>query len=168
MTMKRSSKGFTLIEVLIAVLILSVGLLGVAGTLVTAAHSASSNYLKQQGVQYAYGIVDRMHSNPHAADNPTSSNNPYVVSLTAPAATIANDCTSASCTQAQMAAYDVWQWQTELKNNLPNGLGSVAVTGGGSDGKTAIVTVTVQWSDQPASSATAATTNSHYTVVTGL
>jgi type IV pilus assembly protein PilV len=168
MTMKRTSKGFTLIEVLIAVLVLSIGLLGVAGTLVTASHSAGSNYLKQQGVQYAYGIVDRMHANPSAADNPSSTTNPYVVSLAAPAATIANDCTTASCTPAQLAAYDVWQWQTDLKNNLPNGLGSVGVAAGGSDGQTTIVTVTVQWGDQPAPSSTAATTNSHYTVVTGL
>jgi len=163
--MKRT-KGFTLIEVLIAVLILSIGLLGVAGTLVTASHSASSNYLRQQGVQYAYGIVDRMHSNPHVSNNPTSSANPYIVSLTAPAATIANDCTTTSCTDTQMAAYDAWQWQTALKNNLPNGLGSVAVAA--STGNTAVVTVTVQWSDQPASSGTAATTSSHYTVVTAL
>lgn len=164
--MKRTSKGFTLIEVLIAVLILSIGLLGVAGTLVVASHSASSNYLRQQGVQYAYGIVDRMHANPHVAINPTSSANPYIVSLAAPAATIAHDCTTASCTNTQMAAYDAWQWQTALKNNLPNGLGSVAVAA--STGNTAVVTVTVQWSDQPASSGTAATTSSHYTVVTAL
>lgn len=164
--MKQTSKGFTLIEVLIAVLILSIGLLGVAGTLVTASHSANSNYLRQQGVQYAYGIVDRMHANPHISNNPTSSANPYIVSATAPAATITNDCTTASCTDTQMAAYDVWQWQTALKNNLPNGLGSVAVAA--STGNTAVVTVNVQWSEQPASSSTAAATNSHYTVVTAL
>ncbi|MHB1273186.1 MAG: type IV pilus modification protein PilV [Rhodanobacter sp.] len=166
--MKRTSDGFTLIEVLIAVLILSVGLLGIAGTLLSAMRSSTSNYLKQQAVQHAYDIVDRMHSNLKVAEDP-SSGNPYIAALTAPAATIATDCTATSCTAAQMAAYDVWQWQTALKNNLPGGLGSIAVAAIGPLNNTAQITVTVQWSDEPAQATfneTAAPNT--YTVVTAL
>ncbi len=165
--MKRTTSGFTLIEVLIAMLILSLGLLGIAGTLLTATRSSTSNYLRQQGVQYAYDIVDRMHANSTIA-NSASSGNPYVVALAAPAATIGKDCTATSCNTAQMAAYDVWQWQTTLKNNLPGGLGRVSVTPVGTPATTAQITVTVTWSDQPAQAKFGDTASSKYTVVTAL
>ena len=173
--MKRQTGGFTLIEVLVAVLVLSAGLLGVAGTMLTATRSSTSNYLKQQGVQYAYDIVDRMRANLLVA-SATSSSNPYVVDFGTPAATPAKECTSsggsvADCNPAQMAAYDVWQWQNSMKSALPGGSGAIVVEAGGPQNSTAIVTVTVQWSDQPAQALfnkSSAATDHTYTVVTAL
>jgi len=69
-----------------------------------------------------------------------------------------------------MAAYDVWQWQTTIKNSLPNGLGSVVVTPIGPTPQTAQVTIMIQWSDQPAQATfnpTGLATRT-YTVVTEL
>lgn len=159
--MKRITRGFTLIEVMIAMLVMSLGLLGIAGTLITAVRSSSSNYLKQQAVQYSYDIADRMRSNFLLAQDYTSGN-PYITALTAPAAAPAKDCTAPGCSTADMAAYDVWQWKTTLKNNLPGGLGSISVAATGASSTTAQVTVVVQWSDQQT-----ATPNT-YTVVTAL
>ncbi len=149
MTMKQTMRGFTLIEVLIAMLVMSLGLLGIAATIVTAMHSATSNYLKQQAVQTTYDMADRMRSNFKEASTPNSSNS-YIVALTAPAASVPSpDCTATACSAANMAAYDVWQWQTALKNDLPGGLGSISVVPDPTSGM-AQVTITVQWSDQPA------------------
>lgn len=160
--MKRITHGFTLIEVMIAMLVMSLGLLGIAGTLLTAVRSSSSNYLKQQAVQYTYDIADRMRSNFVAAKDPTTGN-PYIAALTAPAAAPAKDCTATVCSSAaDLAAYDVWQWKSTLKNNLPGGLGSITVAGTGPQSQTALVTVVVQWNDQQT-----ATPNT-YTVVTEL
>ena len=148
--MKQTIRGFTLIEVMIAMLVMSLGLLGIAATLVTAMHSATSNYLKQQAVQTTYDMADRMRSNFKAASTPNSSN-PYIVALTPPAAgTPSPDCSATTCTPANMAAYDVWQWQTALKNDLPGGLGSISVVPDPATNTRAQVTITVQWSDQPA------------------
>jgi len=147
--MKRMTRGFSLIEVMVAVLVMSLGLLGVASTLIVAMHSAGSNYLRQQAVQYSYDIADRMRSNFNTANDPSAAN-PYITALTAPAASAPNpDCTATTCNPTQMAAYDVWQWKTLLKNNLPGGLGAVAVTAGPLANVNQ-VTVTVKWSDQPA------------------
>lgn len=173
--MKRQTAGFTLIEVLVAVLVLSAGLLGVAGTMLTATRSSTSNYLKQQGVQYAYDIVDRMRANLLVAAA-ASSSNPYIVGFDTPAATPAKECTSSAgsavdCNPVQMAAYDVWQWRSSMKTALPGGSGAIVVDAGGPQNNTAIVTVTVQWSDQPAQelfNKSSATTNHTYTVVTAL
>ena len=169
MTMKKTSGGFTLIEVMIAMLVLSVGLLGIAATLVTAMHSATSNYLKQQAVQTTYDMADRMRSNLQVASTPNASN-PYIVALSAPATSAPSpDCTATVCTAANMAAYDVWQWQTSLKNNLPGGLGSIAVVPDPITGNMAQVTITVQWSDQPAqASFNVATTPAKFSVITQL
>ncbi len=169
--MKRTNRGFTLIEVMIAMLVMSLGLLGIAATLVTAMHSATSNYLKQQAVQTAYDMADRMRSNFKAASTPNSSN-PYIVAMTPPAAgTPSPDCSAAVCTATNMAAYDVWQWKTSLKNNLPGGLGSISVIPDPATSTMAQVTITVQWSDQPAQatfSAASPATPATFSVVTQL
>lgn len=149
--MKQTSRGFTLIEVMIAMLVLSLGLLGIAATLVTSLHSATSNLLMQQAVQTTYDMADRMRSNFQAAKTPNGTN-PYIVALSAPASSAPSpDCTSTTCTPANMAAYDVWQWQTSLRNSLPDGLGSITVAPDAT-GTMAVVTINVQWSDQPARS----------------
>ncbi|HEV7123778.1 MAG TPA: type IV pilus modification protein PilV [Rhodanobacter sp.] len=168
--MNRMHRGFTLIEVMIAMLVLSLGLLGIAGTMVASLHSASSNYLKQQAVQTSYDIADRMRSNALVASTPNSTN-PYIVSLSAPSATApASDCASTTCNAMKMAAYDVWQWQTTVKNSLPGGLGSISVAPD-LTGNKAVVTITVQWSDQPAQAtfnAASTVTNNTLSVITTL
>lgn len=169
MKMIKSSRGFTLIEVMIAMLVLSLGLLGVAATLVMAMHSATSSYLRQQAVQATYDMADRMRSNFDVASTPGNTN-PYIAALAAPAASAPSpDCTSTSCSAANMAAYDVWQWQTSLKNNLPGGLGSIAVIADPITNTKAQVTITVQWSDQPAqASFNVATAPATFSVITQL
>jgi type IV pilus assembly protein PilV len=167
--MMKRTHGFTLIEVLVAVVVVSLGMLGVAGTLLTATRSSTSNYLKQQAVQYAYDIVDRMRANDAAAVLTGAGTNPYVVALGPPTTAPAPNCEATLCNAAQMGAFDVWQWQTLLKQNLPSGQGSVAVASGTGGLATTTVTVTVQWSDQPAQSTFNATVSPvQYTVVTAL
>jgi type IV pilus assembly protein PilV len=165
-----NSRGFSLIEVMVAVLVMSLGLLGVASTLIVALHSSGSNYLKQQAVQDSYDIVDRMRANFSAA-NDSGASNPYITALTAPSAsTPSPDCTASVCTSAQMAAYDVWQWKTLLKSTLPDGLGQIAVTPAGPTGNLPKITVTVKWSDQPAQATfnPAGSSSSSLVVVTAL
>jgi type IV pilus assembly protein PilV len=82
---KHRSRGVGMIEVLVAVVVVSLGLLGVATTLLEVTRSTSSSYLKQQAVQQAYGMLDRMRAN--ALEGRLLSGNPYVVAMhAAPAA----------------------------------------------------------------------------------
>lgn len=146
--MRRALNGFTLIEVLIAVLVLSLGLLGVATTLLVSVRSAGSNYLKQQAVQYTYDITDRMRANFQVANDPTSGN-PYAVALTKPSGDIpGQNCAEAECNATEMAAFDVWQWKNLLKNNLPGGVGGIVVSPTGTAHLTK-VQVTINWTNQP-------------------
>lgn len=56
-------RGATLIEVLVAMLILSVGLLGLAGMQMTALKSNQSAYYRSQATVLAQDIIDRMRAN---------------------------------------------------------------------------------------------------------
>ena len=63
----RREGGFTLIEVLVAVLILSIGLLGLAALQTTSLRSNHSSLLRSQATLLSYEIVDRMRANRNVA-----------------------------------------------------------------------------------------------------
>ena len=132
--------GFTLMEVLVALVILSIGLLGLAGLQAASLRYNHSSYLRSQATLLAYDIVDRMRANRQEALNGT-----YAIGLgTLPAAPTSCTGSVTSCTPAQMAADDLYQWETALKNTLPSGTGSIASV---QIAQNTQFTITVQWTD---------------------
>jgi type IV pilus assembly protein PilV len=129
-------KGFTLLEVLIALLIVSFGMLGVAGLqLVTLKSNASSQY-RSLAVHYAQEIGERMRSNdaalqpgilrtPFTAYNSpaTSKSHPSIMSFTA-------TCKTIGCTPQQQALNDLAEWQQGIVATFPNGIGIVCIDSG--------------------------------------
>lgn len=142
--------GFALIEVLITFLVLAFGMLGIAGMLLTANKANNSSYAKQQAVQSAYDIVDRIRANRLAgiAGSYNVSNLTSGGSATAPAAP-STDCGASTCTAAQLVTYDVWFWLAKDLAQLPNGSGAVVTAPSGTN---TLLTITVQWDDSPAQS----------------
>ena len=63
MNKMKTHSGFTLIEVLISMLILAVGLLGLAGLQATGLRNNLSAYNRSQATQLAYDMADRMRAN---------------------------------------------------------------------------------------------------------
>ncbi len=134
-----NNAGFTLIEVLVTVIILAVGLLGLAGLQTTGLRSNLSAYHRSQATQLAYDIADRMRANKTAANN-------YLTSFMTPAnASIQNDCstTSNTCTAADMAENDLFQWNQFLTSasTLPGGTATITVAG-------RIYTIQITWTDR--------------------
>ena len=111
MPYRPSQQGVTLIEVLVAILIFSVGLIGVAGLLVMSARSTDSAYLRSQVTFLAQGMADRMQANPVGVWS-----GDYNGSF--PTAT-RQDCT-AGCTPRQLAVHDKGVWDSQLKTFLPD------------------------------------------------
>jgi type IV pilus assembly protein PilV len=62
-SMTQTQSGFTLVEVLVAVVVLAVGLLGLAGLQVTSVRFNNSAYLRSQATNLAYDIADRIRAN---------------------------------------------------------------------------------------------------------
>ena len=101
--------GFTLIEVLVAMLVLAVGLLGLAGLQATSLRNNQSAYNRSQATQLAYDIADRMRAN-------ISGKATYTAMLPS-AATAKSTCLSTpGCSIADMATNDLYEWNCALAN----------------------------------------------------
>lgn len=126
------SGGFTLIEVLVALLVLSVGLLGIAGLQLTSLRSNHSAYLRSQATILAYDILERMRANRAQLDD--------YASITIDDA---EDLPAISGTPTQ-AAVDLNRWGTDLLALLPEAKAIVNVD---TDN---IVSVSISWDDSRA------------------
>jgi len=132
--------GFSLLEVLVAIVVLSIGLLGLAGMQATGLKNNNSSYQRSQANILANEILDRMRANQvgvdaGAYDDPYSGGTPALP--TAPA------CVTTSCNSATMATYDVAEWDAKLGSTLPSGQGMITGSGANS-----VFTITVMWDDE--------------------
>jgi type IV pilus assembly protein PilV len=107
-------RGVSLIEVLMAVLIFSVGLIGLAGLLVMASRSNQAAYLRTQVTFLAGNMADRMRANPVGLWNGA-----YDGAVKTGGTAKACDA-GAACTPAEIAARDRAAWATMLATALPD------------------------------------------------
>lgn len=126
-------------------------MLGIAHLLLITHKSNSSNYIRQQAVQSAYNILDRVHANRQAALNGNYAVN-NLVPNGAPSAPDApgTNCVISICTSPQLAAYDTWYWLATDVAQLPKGCGAIDTSVSGIN---TVITVTVQWDDGSAQTA---------------
>lgn len=145
----RRAAGFSLIEVLIALVILSVGLLGIAAMVSVSLKSKDSSYYRTQATGLAYAILDRMRANRSSA---TAQNYDIALSPAAVPSLPSGACygTGAACTPAQIASLDLNEWKNDLANQLPGGDGSITTQ---PNSQMTEVTITVTWNDQRATEA---------------
>lgn len=124
MTMHRSA-GFSLVEVLVSIVILSIALLGTAGLMSSSLRNTNTAYYRSQATVLADDILDRMRANLTAARNDGEYDIDLGPAYSAPA--------------GSMALYDCTEWATTLADTLPGGAGTVAVDANG------VAVITIQW-----------------------
>lgn len=120
--MKKRVKGFTLVEALIALLALSIGLLGVAALQMTGLKANLSAAWRTQATYLAYDILDRMRANRTQIASYATGFGPLP-------------------TPGGVAQSDLVAWRANIAAALPGGTGSVTVNGQN-------VTVQIQWADE--------------------
>lgn len=125
---QRRQRGVTLIEILVAVVVLSLGLLAMAGLQLSSLRASTGSILRGQAAVLATDMAERMRGNAGDARN-------YSLALN-------SNPTGGSTTRER----DYADWVARLRN-LPAGTGSVAVNGND-------VTITVQWDDSRAGGST--------------
>lgn len=144
--------GFSLMEILASLTILAFGLLSLASLQANSLRNNQSAYLRSQATYLAYDILDRMRANSQVVSSGT-----YDTALGSTPTSGVSTCigSSVSCSEAQMAAFDVAEWKCTLGNwtgesvcstlsvtsgVLPSGDGSITRSGD-------VVAVTVRWVD---------------------
>ena len=116
--------GFTLLEVLVTLIVLAIGLLGLAGLQVVSLRNNHGAYLRSQAIIQSYDMVDRMRANSDQVGiYNLSANASYAFSAIGTQTTA---CDSAGgCTAAQMAGHDLFKWNQSNRSVLPQGIGIV-------------------------------------------
>jgi type IV pilus assembly protein PilV len=118
------TKGFTLLEVLVALLVVAIGVLGIAGLQATSLRNKNNAYLRTQANILAYDMVDRLRANRSAALSTS-----YNINL------------GASPSGSSTAITDLTEWKSDLASYLTNGDGAVTCSTAG------LCSVTVQWDE---------------------
>lgn len=134
--------GFSLIEVLVTMVILSFGLLGVAGLLIKGVSNAAASEATSKASQLAADMADRIRANPAVALSATSQ---YITAYT--------DTPPTSPTTIAMK--DKKEWLEALAVQLPQGDGKITNTVSGGARK---LEIEVRWSNCLGTLSSAATT----------
>lgn len=109
-TQVRKLSGFSLMEVLIALVIMSVGMLGIAGLYVEGMNAGRTSIFRHHAVTLASDVADRIRANPTAGafyEGDPGNNNCVLGDV--------------NCDPEQMAANDIDLWKTQADDMLPNG-----------------------------------------------
>ena len=122
-------KGVGLIEVLAALLVTTVGVLGMVGLQSRSLQYNQVAYLRSQAVIIGNDMMDRIRVNRTLA----ASGNGYVTGLQELTSSACDSdhypasCETASCSSAQMAEYDIRQWKFQMGCQLPDADGTIAI-----------------------------------------
>ena len=128
---RNMTNGFTLLEVLIALLIFSFGLLALAALMAKGLQYNTSALHRSYASSQAYDIADRVRANRLGdyTDLSGIGNNQA-----------ASSCLTTGCDATAMRDFDRWQWNTTNAAVLPGGSGTVTFA-------SPIYTVTITWDD---------------------
>lgn len=130
-------RGVTLIEVMVAILIMGISLLGIAAMQATALRNSQSSLEQGQAVTYSYSIIDAMRANRAVALTDGYDTNGMVCDLVAGG--------------ANRAELDVNMWIASLKGSFSADPASDDTTCGQVACEGSLCTITIQWDDQRAS-----------------
>lgn len=143
--------GFSLVEVLVALLVLSIGLLGLAALQTTSLKYNTESYFRTQATYFVYDIVDRMRANSAGV----TSGGAYDVSDSTAVNTLLSDygtcrtsscdCDTNSCSSNNLATYDLGKWYDRMNAILPGAKDSPATIAIDASKK---VRITVTWQER--------------------
>lgn len=130
---KHKQRGSSLLEVLIALLIMAIGLLGLETMQVVSLKNINNSQFRSLATAYASSMAERMRSNRVAVQ---------AGNYDAIAANVSDPSCTAPCTPADIAQQDGYQWNQQIvAGGLPSGQGTVTKSGD-------LFTIRVAWNEQ--------------------
>lgn len=140
MTTQRAQTGFTMVEVLVALVMLAIGLLGIAALYLNSLQSGRTAIYRTQAINLAADLADRIRMNRTAQA--------AYATLFADAEVVVGACdTTGGCSDANLASTDLSRWKGTIAQLLPNGQGQVVVIPPVAAGEPANYVVTVRWGE---------------------
>ncbi|MEW5248928.1 type IV pilus modification protein PilV [Microbulbifer discodermiae] len=133
--MKRQT-GATMIEILITILVLAIGLLGLSATQVMSLKNGNNAHHRYLAALAAQEMAERMRANPDGLELGS-----YDGQTVDGSETGSNCSETLSCSAANLATLDLYDWGQVISDNLPGGQGTIARAG-------RRVTLTVTWNEQ--------------------
>ncbi|WP_158597908.1 type IV pilus modification protein PilV [Noviherbaspirillum saxi] len=121
---KQHTSGFSLVEVLVAVFILAIGVIGAAGMQLTAMRTNHQSGLQTMAVQLAAELADKMRANDGQMKK-SDTDNPFVGlsyqrSIDGMPQSPSKLCYSVSCNSRELADFDVYEWKRRIASTLPD------------------------------------------------
>ena len=116
MKSKHQSAGFSLVENLVALVVLSIGMLGMAALYMEGLKAERTSIFRVAAISLASDMADRIRSNPNAQGD-------YAL----PAVNNVCQNGAADCTRTQMAQDDKFHWEAQIAQRVPGGAGVVEV-----------------------------------------
>lgn len=155
----KSQRGAGLIEALVAILVLSIGLMGMIGMQTASFRYEQTSWVRSALAGNISGLADRIRANPDSVANAYSFGNVSGAATTAYATeraailanpityfTPATDCATTACSPAARAAYDLVIWRQALNQQMPGSAGFVVPAG--IKGRDLRYTITAAWFDK--------------------
>lgn len=157
---RRRARGFTLIEIMVAVLLLSIGLLGIAGLQAATAKYKINTWARSASATLLSEFVEKVRVNPGAAgpgfidkilvdSEGASIVLPSKYRITdnwatqqSAALTVSKNCETSSCTEQERSDYDMVTWRQRVRTLLPQG--AAMVSGDKGNG----IDLTLMWMDK--------------------
>lgn len=137
-TLLQPQRGITLLESLVAIVVMALGILGILGVQMRTLSDTQTGVRRAQAIRLIEDMGERMKANPSALANLSSYESNFAASPTVPS------CAS-GCTAANLATYDVAVWKRTARESLPLGKASIFVAPGEADGNRRQLGVIVAW-----------------------
>ena len=137
-TLLQPQRGITLLESLVAIVVMALGILGILGVQMRTLSDTQTGVRRAQAIRLIEDMGERMKANPSALANLSSYVSNFAASPTVPS------CAS-GCTAANLATYDVAVWKRTVRESLPLGKASIFVAPGEADGNRRQLGMIVAW-----------------------
>ena len=134
--LRQRQAGFSIVEVMVALVVMAVGMLGIASLYVTTLRSSGSAMSRMQAVNLASDLADRIRANRFAR-----------AAYANPEAQRACIGTTANCSQADMAANDLFMWQQQIDDLLPGNAQGLVQYVAGAPNTPDTYTINVNWKE---------------------
>lgn len=148
LTQRRTQRGFSMIEVLVTMLIVTLALLGTAGLQAHSMRLNQAGQFRTQAVFLVADIAERIEAN-----KPGAVAGAYITTTSSVPNLLSTACSSGPCSAGELATYDISQWQTAVAATLPQSSWSIAQSVAGNP---STYTITVSWVDRQAGTTNAA------------